>query len=892
MLEERQQMEKTYQPKTVEDKWYQYWEENDCFPPHMDGEKPAFTIVMPPPNVTGKLHMGHAMDNTMQDILVRYKRLRGFNTLWVPGTDHAGIATQAKVETQLREEGLNKIDLGREAFIERCWAWKETYGSAITEQIRKLGASCDWNRERFTMDEGCSRAVREAFVSLYERDLIYQGNYIINWCPHCHTTISDIEVEHAENTGKLYYVNYYLEDDSGYLTVATTRPETMFGDTAVAVHPDDERYKQFIGKNVILPIIEKPIPVIADAYVDPEFGTGAVKITPAHDVNDFEMGQRHHLPQVVVMDDSGTMNEHAGPYAGMDRFACREKVVEDLADTPHLDRVEDYMNAVGHCYRCDTVIEPMVSKQWFVRMDPLAKPALDAVYQKDIRFIPDRFTKIYTGWMENIRDWCISRQLWWGHRIPVWYCQDCHEVMCRREAPTHCTACDSTNLVQDEDVLDTWFSSGLWPFEVLGWPEDTEDLALFYPTSVLVTGRDIIFFWVARMIVDGYAFTNQHPFSDVLIHGLVLDEQGRKMSKSLGNGIDPLEEIDVYGADALRLTLVTGIAAGNDLRFRREKMEASRNFTNKLWNAARFVQMNTEDFEMGSEAPAQSDLADRWIVSRLQTIMREMSEQLDRYELGEASRMIHDFIWNEFCDWYIELIKPRLYGRLGDVSRKDAQKTAVFVLKNACVLLHPFMPFITEEIWQHFSINEKSIMVTQWPVEVLERNDVSAEEDMNAIMDTIRSIRGVRRDLNISPGKKINMMIRPKDAHAHRLFEDRESDLLTLGGLEKIDIIDEAPANIDQMISNVIHGNEMFIPLFGVIDFEEESKRISKEIGRLDQEILRAEKKLSNQGFIAKAPVDVVQNEHQKLAAYQADREVAIQQMRRLDTLHTQNVDG
>lgn len=891
MHEASQQMDKTYQPKTVEDKWYRYWEEHDCFPPHMDTSKASFTIVMPPPNVTGKLHMGHAMDNTMQDILVRYKRLRGFNTLWVPGTDHAGIATQAKVEAQLKEEGLDKNTLGRDAFVKRCWQWKETYGSAITEQIRKLGASCDWNRERFTMDAGCSKAVREAFVSLYERDLIYQGNYIVNWCPHCHTTISDIEVEHTDSSSKLYYINYYLADESGYLTIATTRPETMFGDTAVAVHPDDVRYQAFIGKDVILPIIDKPIPVITDDYVDPEFGTGAVKITPAHDVNDFEMGRRHNLPQVVVMDNSGIMNENAGPYQGMDRFACREKLVADLAETPYLDRIEDYMNAVGHCYRCDTVIEPLVSKQWFVRMDPLAKPALDSVYDKGIRFIPERFTKIYTGWMENIRDWCISRQLWWGHRIPVWYCEDCNEVICQREEPTRCTKCNSTNLVQDEDVLDTWFSSGLWPFEVLGWPEDTKDLSIFYPTSVLVTGRDIIFFWVARMIVDGYAFTDQPPFSDVLIHGLILDEQGRKMSKSLGNGIDPLEEIEAYGADALRLTLVTGNAAGNDLRYRREKIEASRNFTNKLWNAARFVEMNTSDYQGNGAQPGQTDLADRWIVSRLQSVLCEMTEQLDRYELGEASRLIHDFIWNEFCDWYIELIKPRLYGRLGDESRQEAQETAVFILKNACVLLHPFMPFITEEIWQHFTQEQKSIMITQWPVEVLERNDQTAEEDMTTIMDTVRTIRMVRRDLNIAPGRKMNLLIFPQDDRYRQLFQNRTSDLRTLGGLEEMAIIDEIPENLDQMISHVIHGNEMFIPLFDVIDFEEEKKRIDKEIARLDQEIQRAEKKLSNEGFVSKAPEAVVQSERQKLEAYRADRDVAEAQKNRLEALYSKPSD-
>ena len=711
-------LEKNYDSSKVENRWYEFWEQNHLFAPSDDESKPAFSIVMPPPNVTGKLHMGHAMDETMQDILVRYKRLKGFSTLWVPGTDHAGIATQAKVENMLRDQGIMREEIGREAFLEHCWDWKNQYGNTITKQIRKLGASCDWERERFTMDEGCSKAVREAFVSLYEQGLIYQGNYIVNWCPHCQTTISDIEVEHEENQGALYYLNYPLEDGSGHLTIATTRPETMFGDTAVAVHPEDERFKDYIGKNVILPIINKAIPVIADDYVEREFGTGCVKITPSHDVNDFEMGQRHNLPHVVVMDDHGVMNENAGKYEGMERFECRKQVIEDLKGTEYFDHEEAYTNAVGHCYRCHTVIEPRVSKQWFVRMEPLAKPALQAVLDKEIEFVPDRFEKIYVGWLENIRDWCISRQLWWGHRIPVWYCQDCGEVICTREDPTVCPKCGSKHLEQDPDVLDTWFSSGLWPFEVMGWPDnDAKDLAKFYPTDVLVTGRDIIFFWVARMIFDALKMTDKRPFKDVLIHGLVLDQYGRKMSKSLGNGIDPLEEIEKYGADALRLTLITGVTPGNDVRYRSEKIEASRNFTNKLWNAARFVLMNLEDFDqtLGVSAPQSDDLIDQWIITRFYQIADKMSGELDRYDYGEAAKTIKDFIWNEFCDWYIELIKPRLYGKISEESKKSAQAVAVWVLRETCVLLHPIMPFITEEIWQHLPHDGESIIVTNWP---------------------------------------------------------------------------------------------------------------------------------------------------------------------------------
>ena len=869
-------LEKNYDSSKVENRWYEFWENNHLFAPSEDESKPAFSIVMPPPNVTGKLHMGHAMDETMQDILVRYKRLKGFSTLWVPGTDHAGIATQAKVENMLRDQGIMREEIGREAFLEHCWDWKKQYGNTITKQIRKLGASCDWERERFTMDEGCSKAVREAFVSLYEQGLIYQGNYIVNWCPHCQTTISDIEVEHEENQGALYYLNYPLEDGSGHLTIATTRPETMFGDTAVAVHPEDERFKDYIGKNVILPIINKPIPVIADDYVEREFGTGCVKITPSHDVNDFEMGQRHNLPHVVVMDDRGVMNENAGKYEGLDRFECRKQVIEDLKGTEYFDHEEDYTNAVGHCYRCHTVIEPRVSKQWFVKMEPLAKPALQAVLDKDIEFVPDRFEKIYVGWLENIRDWCISRQLWWGHRIPVWYCQECGEVICTREDPTVCPKCGSNHLEQDPDVLDTWFSSGLWPFEVMGWPDtDAKDLAKFYPTDVLVTGRDIIFFWVARMIFDALKMTDKRPFKDVLIHGLVLDQYGRKMSKSLGNGIDPLEEIEKYGADALRLTLITGVTPGNDVRYRSEKIEASRNFTNKLWNAARFVLMNLEDFDQTLEAsaPKSDDLIDQWILTRFYQVAEKMSGELDRYDYGEAAKTIKDFIWNEFCDWYIELIKPRLYGKISEASKKSAQAVSAWVLRETCVLLHPIMPFITEEIWQHLPHDGESIIIAQWPENTDNVNYADAYDAIEFLMDLVKGIRSMRHDMGIATGKKSSLQIHCHSDIQKTVIETYDAQLKSLAYADDVQILSNVDAAEKQSVSTVVQGAEVILPLKGVLDIKDELKRLDKEMDRLKSEVQRAEKKLANQGFVAKAPEEVVQAEKDKVVAYQLDLE-------------------
>lgn len=869
-------LEKNYDSSKVENRWYEFWEKNHLFAPTDDDTKPSFSIVIPPPNVTGKLHMGHAMDETMQDILVRYKRLKGYNTLWVPGTDHAGIATQAKVENMLRDKGIEREAIGREAFIEHCWDWKKQYGNTITQQIRKLGASCDWERERFTMDEGCSKAVREAFVSLYEQGLIYQGNYIVNWCPHCQTTISDIEVEHEENQGKLYYLNYPLEDGTGKLTIATTRPETMFGDTAVAVHPEDERFKDFIGKNVILPIVNKAIPVIADEYVEREFGTGCVKITPSHDVNDFEMGQRHNLPHVVVIDQYGKMNENAGKYNGMDRFECRKQVIEDLKGTEYFDHEEDYTNAVGHCYRCHTAIEPRVSKQWFVRMEPLAKPALEAVKNGDIRFVPERFEKIYISWLENIRDWCISRQLWWGHRIPVWYCQDCGEVICTREDPTVCPKCGSKHLEQDPDVLDTWFSSGLWPFEVMGWPDlDAKDLARFYPTDVLVTGRDIIFFWVARMIFDAFKMTNQRPFKDVLIHGLVLDQHGQKMSKSKGNGIDPLEEIEKFGADALRMTLITGVTPGNDVRYRAEKIEASRNFTNKLWNAARFVLMNLEGFEgkLGAQPPVTNDVIDQWILTRFYEIADKMSVELDRYDYGEAAKTIKDFIWNEFCDWYIELIKPRLYGRITEESKKEAQETAAWVLRETCVLLHPIMPFITEEIWQHLPHEGESIIIATWPENIANIHYQDSYDKMVFLMDLVKGIRSMRHDMGIPTGKKSALQIHCHDDAQKMVIENYDVQLKTLAYADNIAILNDVSEAEKQSVSTVVHGAEVILPLKGVLDIADELARLDKEIARLHSEVARAEKKLANPGFVGKAPAAVVEAEKEKVVNYKLDLE-------------------
>ena len=863
-------MMKTYDPKLVEDKWYAYWEEQGFFHAEVDESKEPFCIVIPPPNITGQLHLGHALDNTYQDILVRWKRMQGHNTVWIPGTDHAGIATQARVEDNLRAtEGKTRHDLGREEFLRRTWEWKEEYGSQILNQLKKLGASLDWERERFTMDEGCSRAVREVFVRLYEKGLIYQGNYSVNWCPKCSTTLSDIEVEHEEGAGKLYHVKYPLADGSGFIQVATTRPETMLGDTAIAVNPQDERYQHLLGKTVRVPLVDREVPIIADDYVDLEFGTGMVKITPAHDPNDFEIGLRHNLPQIQVIGLDATMTEEAGKYAGLDRYTCRKQVVEDLDQLGLLVQVEDHIHAVGQCYRCDTVVEPLVSKQWFVKMDVLAKPAIAAVQDGEIRFVPERFSKHYLHWMENLRDWCISRQLWWGHRIPVWYCNDCGETFAAVDEPTQCARCASTQIHQDPDVLDTWFSSALWPFSTLGWPEQTAELEHFYPTSVLVTGFDIIFFWVARMIVMGYEFMEEKPFSEVLIHGLVRDAQGRKMSKSLGNGVDPLDAIEEYGADALRFNLVIGVAPGNDLRYIPEKVEAYRNFANKIWNASRFALMNLEDFNENEKnlGSLQLTTADHWILSRYENTAHEVTRFLERYDIGEGARVLYDFIWSEFCDWYIEMVKPRLYGKHGEESRYVAQYVLWYVLKHTLQLLHPYMPFITEEIWQNLPHDGPSIMIAPWP----EPSGLAApvqERAMETVMSVITEIRTMRSEKNVQPGRKITAICQG-DPDVLAILTAGELDIVNLAGLETL-ILEEPGEKPAQALSAVVEGINIFLPLADLVDLDEEIARIKKDLAEAQGELQRAESKLLNEGFISKAPRAVVEKEQEKVESYTA----------------------
>ncbi|WP_406677890.1 valine--tRNA ligase [Moorella sp. ACPs] len=859
-------LDKVYDPKAVEEKWYRYWTEAGYFrgPLPAAGQQP-FSIVMPPPNVTGSLHLGHALDNTLQDILTRWHRMRGDATLWVPGTDHAGIATQARVEEELAKEGLSKYDLGREKFLERVWAWKNEYGNRITRQLRLLGTSCDWSRERFTMDEGCSRAVREVFVRLYEKGLIYRGNYIINWCPRCQTTISDIEVEHEEEDGRLWYIRYPFKDGDGGITVATTRPETMLGDTAVAVNPEDERYRDVIGKTLILPLVNREIPLIADSYVDPSFGTGAVKITPAHDPNDFEVAARHNLPAITVIGKDAVMTEEAGPYAGMDRYACREKIVNDLKTSGFLVKVEDHTHAVGHCYRCGTVIEPLVSPQWFVRMAPLAAPAIQAAKEGKVRFIPERFTKIYLNWLENIRDWCISRQLWWGHRIPVWYCQQCGEEICAVEDPVECPACGSTALEQDPDVLDTWFSSALWPFSTLGWPEDTPELKTFYPTSVLVTGRDIIFFWVARMLFMGLEFMGQVPFREVLIHGLVLDAQGRKMSKSLGNGVDPMEVIEKYGADCLRFMLVTGNTPGNDLRFHPERLEGTRNFTNKIWNAARFALLNLEDFKPVPLEAKELALPDRWILSRLNRLIREVTEGLEAYEIGEVARLLYDFFWGEFCDWYIELIKPRLYGK-DQKARQVAQGVLVEVLGKSLQLLHPFMPFITEEIWQHLPGKRESIMISSWPRALPERDDDDAEKAMELVMAVIRAIRNLRSEMNVPPGRPAEVILVAEAEEDRQILQQASLYLEVLAAASPVQVKAALSQPPTRAATAVTGGVQVFLPLAGLIDLEKEQARLEKELKNTRAELEKVEKKLARVDFRTKAPAVIVAKEEARAA--------------------------
>lgn len=853
-----------YEPQSVEGKWYDYWKSNGFFAPSDDYTKKPFSIVMPPPNVTGSLHLGHALDNTLQDILIRWRRMQGYNTLWLPGTDHAGIATQAKVEEALAEEGISKYDLGREKFLEKVWEWKHLYGNRITNQLCLLGSSCDWSRERFTMDEGCSKAVREVFVNLYEKDLIYQGDYIINWCPRCNTAISDIEVEHEDSAGFLWHIRYPIENSEEYIIVATTRPETMLGDTGIAVNPEDERYKDLIGKYVILPLVNRRIPIFADEYVDKEFGTGAVKVTPAHDPNDFEMGLRHNLEQIKVMDNQAIMNENAGKYEGLDRKECRSQVVEDLKAGNYLVNIEEHQHAVGHCQRCDTIVEPMISKQWFVKMKPLAKPAIDKVLEGDIKFVPERFTKIYINWMENIRDWCISRQLWWGHRIPVWYCDDCGEVICSKTDPSSCNKCESTNLRQDEDVLDTWFSSALWPFSTLGWPENTKELDYFYPTSVLVTGRDIIFFWVARMIFSGLEHMNEVPFKDVNIHGLILDGQGRKMSKSLGNGIDPIEVIEKYGADTLRFSLITGVTPGNDIRFHWDKVENTRNFANKIWNASRFVLMNMEGYEPIDIAEGELSLADRWIISRLNETVRDITKLLEQYDSGEAAKKLYEFIWDEFCDWYIELAKPRLFRPVDKREKLIVQNVLHDVLIDTLRLLHPFMPFITEEIYQYMPGHNQTIMLDKWPT--LDDSKIYHESinEMQDIMQVIRAIRNIRAEFNISPGAKIDTIVVIRDESRKEVFAENKSYIESMSNVAELSIVNSLEEKPKQAVSGHTSLAELYVPLEGVIDVEKEILRLEKDLKTAEDELKKAENKLNNENFISRAPQEVIEKEKSK----------------------------
>ncbi|MCR5353389.1 MAG: valine--tRNA ligase [Clostridiales bacterium] len=857
------ELEKSYNPKAIEDKIYKMWNDGRYFEPSSDSKKEPYTIVIPPPNVTGQLHMGHALDETLQDILIRYKRMSGYDALWVPGTDHAGIATQIKVEESLRvNEGLTRYDLGRDAFLERVWDWKNRFGDRIINQLKKLGCSCDWTRERFTMDEGCSKAVREVFVNLYNKGLIYRGHRIANWCPHCKTALSDAEVDNPEQEGFYWHIKYKIKDSDEYVIIATTRPETMFGDTAIAVNPNDDRYRHLIGKCAILPFLNREIPIVGDDYADIEKGTGCVKITPAHDPNDFLVGERHNLEQINIMNDDATLNDVAGRFSGMDRYEAREAVVKELKEMGILVKVEPTVHNVGVCYRCGTTVEPLISDQWFVKMAPLAKPAIEAVKDGTIKFVPDNQAKKYFNWMENIHDWCISRQLWWGHRIPAFYCDDCGLTVVFKNDLETCPKCGKP-MRQDEDVLDTWFSSALWPFSTLGWPEQTADLARFYPTSTLVTGYDIITFWVSRMIFSGLEHTGKAPFDTVLIHGLVRDELGRKMSKSLGNGVDPLEVIDKYGADALRFTLVTGNAPGNDMRYSDKKVEASGNFANKIWNASRFMLMNLEDGAK-PELPENLNLEDKWVISKFNTAVKEITSNLDKFELGVASAKIYEFVWDILCDWYIELIKPRLFEK-NTQSNKDAQNVLLYILSGSLKLLHPFMPFITEEIWSHVGF-EKPLIVSEWP-EYDEKLDFPAEEKaMEKIIDAIRSIRNVRAQMNVPPSRKAKLFIISDEKDS---FNEKTSvfftKLASASEVEYVDVYSDAGS-----VSVVSQGAKMFIPMSEIVDVEKERARLEKEKENALSEIDRVNKKLNNPSFTEKAPKNVVEEERAKLEKYTA----------------------
>ena len=863
------ELAKTYDPKAIEDRTYAKWMGRKYFHAEVDRSKKPFTIVMPPPNITGKLHMGHALDNTLQDILIRYKRMQGYNALWIPGTDHASISTEVKVINKLKEEGIDKNELGREGFLKRTWEWREEYGRTIVDQLKKIGSSCDWDRERFTMDEGCSEAVLEVFVRLYEKGYIYKGSRIINWCPVCRTSISDAEVEHEEQAGHFWHINYPIADGSGYVEIATTRPETMLGDTAVAVNPEDERYQHLIGKTLKLPLTDREIPVIADPYVDREFGTGCVKITPAHDPNDFEVGRRHNLPEINIMNDDATINCPGSKYDGMDRYEARRAIVADLEEQGLLVRVEEHVHNVGTHDRCHTTVEPLIKQQWFVKMEEMAKPAIEAIKNGDLTFVPERFDKIYLHWLENIRDWCISRQLWWGHRIPAWYCDDCGEIVVAKSAPAVCPKCGCTHLTQDPDTLDTWFSSALWPFSTLGWPKQTEDLDYFYPTDVLVTGYDIIFFWVIRMVFSGYEQTGKCPFHHVLIHGLVRDSQGRKMSKSLGNGIDPLEIIDQYGADALRLTLVTGNAPGNDMRFYMERVEASRNFANKVWNASRFIMMNLPedaDLDMAELDPAKLTDADRWILSKVNSLAKEVTANMDNFELGIAVQKVYDFIWEEFCDWYIEMVKPRLYNK-EDETRGAALITLKTVLIRALKMLHPFMPFISEEIFCNLS-GEESIMISSWPEYREDWNFEKEEHAVEMIKEAVRAIRNVRSSMNVPNSKKATVYVVAADAGVREIFKNGKVFFATLGHAGEVVIQADKAGIADDAVSALTAAAAIYMPLAELVDVEKEIERLKKEEERLTKELARVNGMLGNEKFVSRASEAKIQEERKKLEKY------------------------
>ena len=867
------ELAKTYDPKGIEDRIYQNWLDKKYFHAEVDRSKKPFTIVMPPPNVTGQLHMGHALDNTMQDILIRYKRMQGYNALWQPGTDHAAIATEVKVIQKLKEQGIDKNDIGREEFLKHAWEWKEEYGGRIVNQLKKLGSSADWDRERFTMDEGCSKAVEEVFVKLYNKGYIYKGSRIINWCPVCKTSISDAEVEHVEQVGHFWHIKYPVAGEPGrFIEIATTRPETLLGDTAVAVHPEDERYMDLIGKNVILPLVGREIPVVGDLHADKDKGTGAVKITPAHDPNDFEVGKRHNLPEINVMNDDGTINKLGGKYAGLDRYEARKQIVADLDAQGYLCGIEDITHAVGTHDRCKTTVEPMIKPQWFVAMEEMAKPAINAIKTGELKFVPESYSKTYLHWLENIRDWCISRQLWWGHRIPAYYCDECGEIVVSKGMPSVCPKCGCTHFTQDPDTLDTWFSSALWPFSTLGWPEKTEELDYFYPTDVLVTGYDIIFFWVIRMVFSGYEQTGKAPFHTVLIHGLVRDSQGRKMSKSLGNGIDPLEVIDKYGADALRLTLITGNAPGNDMRFYWERVESSRNFANKVWNASRFMLMNFEQAAekgISIDGVSLADLtqADKWILSKMNRLTKDVTENIDKYELGIAVSKIYDFIWEEFCDWYIEMVKPRLYND-EDKTKAAALWTLKTVLINALKLLHPFMPFITEEIFCNVQNEEESIMISKWPEYKDEWNFEEDEKAVELIKEAVRGIRNTRTGMNVPPSRKAKVFVVSESEEVRNIFENSKAFFATLGYASEVAVQSDKTGIAEDAVSVLIHQAALYMPFADLVDIDKEIERLTKEEDKMNKEIKRAQGMLSNPKFVDKAPADKVQAEKDKLEKY------------------------